>query len=248
MGNLTVPPRGGLPAISKRSAALARIRQAKPPATIQASSADLRRAALDAGRPRILLAVDATASREAAWQAAVETTGALFTAIPGGLDVGLAVHGGSRMHTWTEFTQDASSLRDKAARVRCNAGQTKLVEMLERARAVERLKVVCYIGDVFEEGLHDAVEAATALKVKGCRVIILHDTGDVMAGMSDGAFHAIADASGGCVLPFDAGSPARLRELLEALAVLAAGGLRLLQERRKALPGARLLLEHLGED
>lgn len=192
--------------------------------------------------------MDATASREAAWDAAKATTDALFTAIPGGLDVSLAVHGGSRVHTWTEFTQDASSLRDKAAEVRCIAGRTRFVEVLERARTVERLRVVCYIGDVFEEGLHVAVEAATALRLKGCRVVILHDAVDVMAGMSAGAFHAIADASGGCVLPFDAGSPARLRELLEALALLAAGGLRLLQERRKALPGARLLLEHLGED
>ncbi len=247
MGSLTVPPRGGLPSVPKRSAALDRIRQAKPPAFLQASSADLRRAALDAGRPRLLLAVDATASREAAWEAAKATTDALFTAIPGGLDVGLAVHGGSKVHTWTEFTPNAASLRDMAAGVQCVAGQTRLVEVLERARAVERLKVACYIGDAFEEGLPAALEAATALRLKGCRVIILHDTVDPMARMSANAFQAIADASGGCVLPFNAGSPARLRELLEALAVLAAGGLQLLQERRKALPGARLLLEHLGK-
>lgn len=247
MGSLTVPPRGGLPVVPKRSAALDRIRHAKPPAALQASSADLRRAALDAGRPRLLLAVDATASREAAWDAAKATTDALFTAIPGGLDVGLAVHGSSRVHIWTEFTPDAASLRDRAAGVRCIAGRTRLVEMLERARSVERLKVLVYVGDVFEESLPAALEAATALRLKGCRVIVLHDTADVMARMSADAFQAIADASGGCVLPFDAGSPARLRELLEALAVLAAGGLRLLQEKRKALPGARLLLEHLVE-
>lgn len=247
MGSLTVPPRGGLPAVPKRSTTLDRIRQAKPPAVLQASSADLRRAALDAGHPRILLAVDATASREAAWETARATTDALFTAIPGGLDVGLAVHGGSKVHTWTGFTPDAASLRDTAAGVRCIAGRTRLVEVLESARTAERLKVLAYIGDVFEEGLHDAVEAATALRLKGCRVVILHDTADVMAKTSAGAFNAIADASGGCVIPFDAGSPARLRELLEALAMLAAGGLRLLQERRKALPGARLLLEYLGK-
>ncbi len=181
--------------------------------------------------------MDATASREAAWDAARATTDALFTAIPGALDVGLAVHGGSKVHTWTEFTPDPASLRDTAAGVRCVAGRTRLVEVLERARTAERLKVLAYIGDVFEEGLHDAVESATALRLKGCRVVILHDTADPVARMSDDAFHAIADASGGCVIPFDAGSPVRLRELLEALAVLAAGGLRLLQERRKACPG-----------
>ena len=48
-------------------------------------------------------------------------------------------------------------------------------------------------------------------------------------------------------MPFEAYSIDRLRELLEALAALAAGGVKLLRERQKALPGARLLLEHLEE-
>ena len=56
MGQLTVPPRGGLPAVPRRSAALDRIRAARPP-SVQQSAADLRRAALDPGRimnPRVL--------------------------------------------------------------------------------------------------------------------------------------------------------------------------------------------------
>ena len=43
MGSIVIPPRGGHP-VSKRRAALDRIRQAKPPAN-QQSTADLRRAA-----------------------------------------------------------------------------------------------------------------------------------------------------------------------------------------------------------
>ncbi len=247
MGDMVLPPRGGLPAPApKRSAALNRIRQAKPP-TSQPTSADMRRAALDSGRPRLLLAVDATASREAAWNTAREVTDTLFKAIPDALDVGLSVHGGGQVHTWTEFSADPTPLRRKAAGIRCMAGQTRLVAMLDRARAVERLKVVAYVGDVFEESLPQAVTAATALRLKGSRVVILHDTADPLAGTSAADFHAIADASGGCVLPFDACSPAKLRELLEALAVLAVGGVKLLREKRKALPGAIMLLGHLGE-
>ena len=246
MGQLTVPPRGGLPAVAKRSAALDRIRQARPPAT-QQTAADLRRAALDAGRPRLLLAVDATASRGRAWAAARATTDVLFSAVPDGLDIGLAVHGGSKVHTWTDFTPDAARLRDRAASVSCMAGETRLVEMLDRARGTERLKVLVYIGDVLEESLPAVVEAAKALRLRGCRVIVLHDTADHAAGLHRSAFGAIADAGGGCVMPFEAGSIDRLREMLEALATLAAGGVRLLRERQRALPGARLLLEHLGE-
>lgn len=82
----------------ERSAVLARIRNARPPTAVQPFPADLRRAALDAGRPRLLLAVDATASREPAWAAARAVSDALFTAVLDGLDVGLAVHGGSEAH------------------------------------------------------------------------------------------------------------------------------------------------------
>lgn len=243
-----IVPRGGsLVPVGKRSAALERIRQARPPPAIQPSPADLRRAALDAGRPRLLLAVDGTASREPAWAAAKSVTDALFSAVPDGLDVGLAVHGGSEVHTWLEPVADAAVLRDRAAAVTCIAGRTRMVEVLDRARKTERLKVIVYVGDVFEEELGKAVEAAKALRLRGCRVVILHDTADPLARADESAFSAIADSGGGCVLPFETGSLPRLREMLEALAVLAAGGVQLLRERQRALPGARLLLEHLGE-
>ena len=45
---------------------------------------------------RLVFAVDATASRSAAWEAAKELTDALFQALPGTLDVALAVHGGEQ--------------------------------------------------------------------------------------------------------------------------------------------------------
>jgi hypothetical protein len=47
------------------------------------------------------------------------------------------------------------------------------------------------------------------------------------------------------VLPFDANAPARLRDLLAAVAVYAVGGTDMLEEKRDELPGAVMLLEHL---
>ena len=47
------------------------------------------------------------------------------------------------------------------------------------------------------------------------------------------------------MLPFDANAPARLRELLAAVAVYAVGGKDLLEEKRGEMPGAVMLLEHL---
>src|ERR1700760_4405641 len=52
----------------------------------------------DPPRPRLVFAVDAPASREPAWATARQVTDALVKATPGGLDVALAVHGGSRVH------------------------------------------------------------------------------------------------------------------------------------------------------
>src|SRR6516225_11905642 len=63
--------------------------------------------ALREERARLVFAVDATASRSAAWEAAKQLTDILFEAIPGKLDVALVVHGGGRVHTFTAFTDDA---------------------------------------------------------------------------------------------------------------------------------------------
>jgi hypothetical protein len=53
------------------------------------------------GRAGLVFGFDATASREPAWAAARQVTDALVQALPGELDVALAVHGGGRLHTFT---------------------------------------------------------------------------------------------------------------------------------------------------
>ena len=60
-------------------------------------------------RPRLIFGFDATASREPAWATARTVTDALVNSLPGELDVALAVHGGSMLHTFTDFTSDAEN-------------------------------------------------------------------------------------------------------------------------------------------
>jgi hypothetical protein len=50
----------------------------------------------------------------------------------------------------------------------------------------------------------------------------------------------------GALLPFDLAALGRLSDLLAAIGVLAAGGVELLEDKRHTMPGAMLLLEHLG--
>lgn len=198
-------------------------------------------------RPRLVFAIDATASREPAWEAAKATTDALFEALPGELDVALAAHGGSRVTLFTPFTSAPAVLRDQAAAVRCTAGTTRLVTILERCRDLD-VRVIVYIGDVFEERAEEAEHVAAALRLRGTRVIVLHDRAQAPAwDVSGEAFQRIAKITGGAVLPFDPSSTSQLREILAAIATLAAGGVPLLRARTNALPAASRLLLLLEE-
>jgi hypothetical protein len=196
-------------------------------------------------RPRLIFGFDATASREPAWATARGVTDALFKALPGELDVALAVHGGSILHTFTAFTSDANTLRDRAASIGCIAGFTRLLPILSRALSNPGVRVVTYIGDVFEESQQKGQKLADAMGQKGIKLIVFHDTNDWNARRDAEAFLDLARRTGGCVLPFDANAPKRLRELLAAVAVYAVGGEEMLEEKREELPGAVMLLEHL---
>jgi hypothetical protein len=167
-------------------------------------------------------------------------------ALPGELDVALAVHGGSRVHTFTAFTNDAQTLRDRAAGVTCAAGMTRLLPILSTSLKQQAVRVVVYIGDVFEENLSEGRRIADALGAQGTKLIVLHDTAASSARRDAELFWDLAKRTGGCVLPFDANAPGRLRDLLSAVAVYAVGGEKLLRQRRHDLPGAIALLDHLS--
>ena len=108
-------------AASAPAALLSALSHAEPPAETGAPA-----------RPRLVFAVDATASREPAWAAARQVTDALVKALPGELDVALAVHGGSRC-----TPSPPSPTTPNAARPRrrhgCHAGLTRLLPILSAA-------------------------------------------------------------------------------------------------------------------
>jgi hypothetical protein len=223
-------------ATSAAPAVLAQLTHAEPPADTGAPP-----------RPRLVFAVDATASREPAWAVARRVTDALVKALPGELDVALAVHGGGRVHTFTPFTSNASTLRDRAAGITCVSGLTRLLPILSASLKAPGVRVVVYVGDVFEESLAQGRQIADSMAAQGIKLIVLHDTADPAARRDAEMFWDLARRTGGCVLPFDATASDRLRDLLSAVAVYAVGGEKLLRERREALPGAVALLEHLGK-
>jgi hypothetical protein len=245
------------PSPPQRSGVLARLRTMTTSAVSAAASASaaLRSLLTDAEppdesgvptRPRLVFAVDATASREPAWEAARRATDALVKALPGELDVALAAHGGSRVHTFTAFTGEVAMLRDRAAGVTCQAGLTRLLPIMSAALRRPLVRVLVYVGDVFEESLVQGRSLADEMGAKGVKLIVLHDTADPSSRRDAEVFWDLARRTGGCVLPFDANASGRLRDILSAVAVYAVGGEKLLREHRQDLPGATALLENLG--
>jgi hypothetical protein len=126
------------------------------------------------------------------------------------------------------------------------AGHTQLLPILSRSLASPGVRVVTYIGDVYEESPNRGRKLADELGRRGIKLVVLHDIADWAARRDAELFLDLARRTGGCVLPFDASAPGRLRDLLAAIAVYAVGGAELLQDKRDELPGAVLLLKHLG--
>jgi hypothetical protein len=242
------PQRSGVSLVERvlalAASAAALVPSARPLATAPSPEPDSG----EITRPRLVFGFDATASREPAWETARTVTDALVRALPGALDVALAVHGGSRLHTFTAFTSDARTLRDHAAGITCQAGRTRLLAILSTALARPGVRVVTYIGDVYEESPSQGQKLADAMGARGMKLIVLHDTSHWSARRDYETFLDLARRTGGCVLPFDASAPDRLRDLLAAVAVFAVGGAELVHQERDRLPGAVMLLKHLRND
>lgn len=235
-----------LPAL--RSGFLEKVRQGK--ATAAATEKEIIESAIATqSRPRLLFAMDATASREGAWNVAKEITGTMFEAVPGALDVALAWHSGGRLQQVTPFSPDTRSFLEKVHAVRCVAGGTALKEILARATSTVRLKALIYIGDCFEENASEALELAKQLKLRGVRCFLFHDRSSMVQGYdvdtASKVFGEIARITGGALLPFDESAPELVKQLLEAIAYYAAQGMKALQAKSKTLPAARLLLEQM---
>jgi hypothetical protein len=194
---------------------------------------------------RLLFAVDATASRESAWNTAKRLTDTLFTAVPDRCPISLAVHGGSRVHTFTPFTTNAASLRSKAASVQCEAGGTTLLPILRRALALTDIGTIVYVGDHFEESKREAFGLAQLLAGQRTRLIVLHDGRN---NATRAFFRLLAEATEGTVLPFDANAVDGLRDLLHAVVVMTVHGLDHLRSHEAHIKGATLLLQHLRTD
>jgi hypothetical protein len=185
-----------------------------------------------AGHGRLIFALDATASREPTWDHACRLQGEMFeaTAALGGLDVKLVYYRGFNECKASRWTSNAADLHRIMRQVSCIGGETQIERVLANAlseTARERVGALIFVGDAMEENVDRLCQLAGQLGLKGVPVFVFHEGDDPVAGR---AFNEIARLSRGAYLRFDAASAGRLRDLLGAVAVYAAGGRRALAD------------------
>lgn len=199
---------------------------------------------------RLIFAMDATASREPAWDHACHIQAQMFaeTTALGGLAIQLCYYRGFNEFSASGWLTNTADLQRQMAAVRCLGGHTQISKVLRHTLAETRQKKVnalVFVGDCMEEDVDELCQLAGELGIHGVPVFLFHEGGQPVA---EQAFRQIARLSGGACCPFDAGSAQQLRELLSAVAVYAAGGrpaLEAFSERRGE--NVRLLARQLSK-
>jgi len=187
------------------------------------------------GRGRLIFALDATASRQPTWDRACRIQGEMFeaTAALGGLDVKLVFYRGFNECKASRWMASAADLHRTMRSVSCLGGETQIERVLDHAIAEarkERVGALVFVGDAMEENVDRLCQRAGELGLLGVPVFVFHEGRDTVAA---NAFQQIAKLSHGAYLSFNLGSADRLKELLGAVAVYAAGGHKALADYSK---------------
>lgn len=195
-------------------------------------------------RGRLIVAIDATASRQPTWDRACQLQGDMFAqaAALGGLEIQLCFYRGYGEFNHSPWYTRSADLLKRMTGVFCLGGLTQIGRVLRHSiKETKNKKVhaVVFVGDSVEEDVDALCHLAGQLGLLGVPVFVFHEGNDPAAAS---AFKQIGRLSNGACCPFDAGSADQLRELLSAVAVFAAGGRRALADfsRGKSGPVAAL--------
>ena len=202
-------------------------------------------AARPSGSGRLVLALDATMSRQPTWDLACTLQAEMFDAVgkAGSLEVQLVYFRGFGECRASKFVQDTNALKDLMVRIDCRGGHTQIGKVLSHAlkqAAKQKINALVYIGDAMEESIDNLAEKAGRLGLLGVPVFVFQEGQD---RGTEAAFKEIARLSKGAWFRFDRNAAANLGRLLSAVAIYATGGLKALEARGR--PEDRLMIEHL---
>jgi hypothetical protein len=195
-----------------------------------------------ATRGRLIFALDATASREPTWDLATQLQGSMYEEASRlrGLDVQLVYYRGLDEVQNTPWLSDAQELLSRMSAIRCETGATKIARILQHVRTEhtrEKVSAAIFIGDAAEEPPSELYDAATDLGVPlfmfqegdGLALYFVDEDGEPHPPLKvEQVFRELARITNGAYAKFDAGAVGKLRELLQAVAAFATGGVKAL--------------------
>lgn len=199
-------------------------------------------------RGRLILALDATMSRQPTWDRALAIQSKMFVeaAKASGLDIQLVYFRGFDECQASRWTSDAKALAGLMSKVDCRGGNTQIARVLKHATqetAKKKVHAVVYVGDAVEENIDGLCQAAGEIGLLATPLFMFLEGND---GGAARAFKEIARLSGGAFHQLDSSSPAILGQLLAAVAAYASGGKAALTRLEKAGNAAsRLLLSQM---
>lgn len=196
------------------------------------------------GNGRLVLAMDATMSRQHSWDMALSIQGDMFAEAGrvGGLDVQLVYFRGFDECRASRWTPDTVVLARLMSGIRCQAGRTQIGRVLTHLKAeaaAGKVNACICIGDALEEPIDELARRAGEIGLLGVPVFMFQEGRDATA---EAGFREIARLSRGAYFRFGSDAAKILRELLAAVAVYAAGGFAALESHSAQRGGAAALL------
>jgi hypothetical protein len=197
-------------------------------------------------QPRLLFAVDATASRQPTWDQARQLQQAMFqtSGVAATLAVQLCYYRGFAEFSASRWLTESAQLAQLMGRVQCEGGHTQIARMLRHAQAEHRkasVRAVVFIGDAVEESPDSLCDLAGQCGILQLPLFLFQEGRERQVEQT---FRTMAKLSGGAYARFDSSSAATLAALLGAVASFATGGRAALEKRGG--DSARLLLQQLN--
>jgi hypothetical protein len=196
-------------------------------------------------QPRLLFAIDATASRQPTWDSACHLQQEMFRSTHNiaSLAVQLCYYRGFHDFFASGWLTDSDQLARLMEQVRCEGGHTQIGRLLRHAQAEHRkapVQALVFIGDAVEENPNTLTQLAGQCGLLKLPLFLFQEGESRSVAQT---FRTMAQVSGGAFARFDARSAGTLAALLGAVASYAAGGRKALE--KNASDSAKLLLQQL---
>jgi hypothetical protein len=202
-------------------------------------------AAIVERQPRLMFAVDATASRQPTWDHASHLQQEMFLSSGkvASLAVQLCYFRGFGEFQASRWLTDSAALAKLMGRVRCEGGHTQITRLLKHAQREHRkttVRALVFIGDAVEESPDTLCDLAGQCGILQLPLFLFQEGTDRLVEQT---FRSMAKLSRGAYARFDSRSAATLAGLLGAVASFATGGRAALEKRGG--DSAKLLLQQL---